>query len=60
MSFRLQTPEGVEHFDNDASYSFNSAGMLVIRDGKGRQVILSPVAWNRIEEAEPRSGMVGL
>ena len=54
MAFTIITDKqgtAVEHAD--ASYTFNSAGLLVIHHADGSRTTLSAAAWLRIEEAPP-------
>jgi hypothetical protein len=54
MAFKLITDaqETAVEYD-DASYTFNSAGFLVIHHADGSRTTLSAVAWFRIEEEPP-------
>jgi hypothetical protein len=54
MSFKVVTDkQGTYDEYEDASYTYNEAGFLVIHHADGRRTTLSAVAWYRIEEPAP-------
>ena len=57
MAFKIITDkQGTSVEYADASYTFNSAGFLVIHHADGRRTTLSALAWLRIEEEPPGEG----
>lgn len=62
MDFSLHAPDpredgsGVEeHFSGEAArYTVKDSGVLVVLDGKGRQLTYAPGAWWMIDEAASR------
>ncbi len=57
MTFTLHTTHSEETFGDAARYTFNKAGLLVVRTGDGRQRTYSPNAWTYIEEPQVDSTM---
>ena len=57
MTFTLRTTDNDETFGDQARYTFNKAGLLVVRPGDGRQITYSPSAWVDIDEPEAKSAM---
>lgn len=54
MTFKIVTDKQGTYVEyEDASYSYNEAGFLVIHHGDGRRTTLSAVAWYRVEEPAP-------
>jgi hypothetical protein len=54
MSFKLYTDkQGSSEEYEDASYTFNEAGFLVIHEPDGRRITLSAGAWYSLEEPPP-------
>jgi hypothetical protein len=56
MEFTLVFMGRTQHFTGAASYRFDKHGLLVIADGKGKQLTYAPSAWHYIEEDERPSG----
>lgn len=53
MGFRIHGASGYEEFDNDATYTFNEAGLLVVHLGRGGgRLTYSPEAWRMVEEPD--------
>jgi hypothetical protein len=53
MAFRLHTQSGVETFGEEASYSFNEAGLLVVHLGGGKgRLTYSAQTWRVVEEPD--------
>lgn len=55
MTFSLYDMDKSEtRFDDNATYSFNDAALLVVQTVAGRQVTYSPHAWSHIVEDTPK------
>lgn len=57
MGFKLYDADGCTNYDDEAAYTFNSAGLLVVVHERIRTTY-SPGAWLRVEEdaLEPKPG----
>jgi hypothetical protein len=56
MEFHVTFTGGVTtHYGPDANYKLSEQGLLVIRDGDGKQVTLPAHAWSMLEEDVPKS-----
>jgi hypothetical protein len=56
MDFHVTFADGqTTHYGPDAIYKVSDQGLLVIRDGEGKQITLPAQAWSRLEENEPKS-----
>jgi hypothetical protein len=53
MGFKIHSASGEAQFGQDAIYSFNQAGLLVINLGRrGGRLTYSPHAWTLVEEPD--------
>jgi hypothetical protein len=51
MKFKVHNPSGYESFSDEATYSFNEAGLLVLHLGSdGGRLTYSSAAWTVVEE----------
>jgi hypothetical protein len=59
MAFKLFTDKQGTSTDygDEASYTFNNAGLLVVDDGQGLRLTFSPNVWHHIEDDMPQGGM---
>jgi hypothetical protein len=46
----------VTHYGDNASYTFNDGGLLIVKNGEGTQVTYSPTAWRKIVEEDRPAG----
>ena len=54
MEFHVTYTGGeTTHYGAEANYKVSDQGLLVIRDGAGKQVTLPAHAWSRLEEDVP-------
>jgi hypothetical protein len=61
MGFRLYTQSSVETFDDEAAYSFNEAGLLVVHLGGGKgRLTYSSHTWTVVEEPDKSGEYWGL
>lgn len=53
MGFRVHSASSHEQFDQQATYTFNEAGLLVVHlGGRGGRLTYSPQAWTVVEEPD--------
>lgn len=56
MEFHVTYSNGqTTHYGPDANYKLSDFGLLVIRDGEGKQVTFPAHSWSKLEEREPKS-----
>jgi hypothetical protein len=57
MEFRVHNAAGYDSYGEDATYTFNEAGLLVVHLGRdGGRLTYSPQAWTAVEEPDKQGG----
>ena len=53
MEFRVHNASGYDNYGDDATYTFNVAGLLVVHLGRNKgKLTYSPRAWTIVEEPD--------
>lgn len=58
MAFKLYTDKegSYDSYGDEADYTFNNAGLLVVNDGEGKRITFAPNVWHHLEDAMPEGG----